>query len=75
MLENYGFCLLNNKYDSLSFKVNLDFNWMKNKDVTDASKKDKRSQIKKRIVLKPHKLNEELLAYIRSNLIQERQKQ
>lgn len=31
LLVNYGFCLRNNKYDSLSFRVWVNFDWDKNK--------------------------------------------
>lgn len=35
LLVNYGFCLRNNKYDSLSFRVWVDFDWH-NKQHTDS---------------------------------------
>ena len=32
LLLNYGFCLNNNKYNSLSFRVWINFNWQKEKE-------------------------------------------
>jgi len=36
LLVNYGFCLRNNKYDSLSFRVWVDFDWDKRHPSTDS---------------------------------------
>ncbi len=32
LLLNYGFCLNNNKYNSLSFRVWINFNWQKERE-------------------------------------------
>lgn len=36
LLANYGFCLNYNKYNSLNFKVNIDFGWQKEGDKVKA---------------------------------------
>ena len=71
LLENYGFCLQHNKYNSLRFDINIDFNWKENREQT-AKTDDKK--VKKHIFLKANRISDELLAYFRSNLIQEQQK-
>jgi hypothetical protein len=35
LLINYGFCLRNNKYNSISFRVYINFGWNKEGDTTD----------------------------------------
>ena len=66
LLANYGFVLQNNKYNSLRFKVNIDFNWKQNKQ---NNLKTDDSKVSKLIKLKEHKLKDEIFAYIRANLI------
>ena len=39
MLLNYGFCLNNNKYNSLSFRVWINFNWQKEREKDQAKEK------------------------------------
>lgn len=39
LLLNYGFCLNNNKYNSLSFRVWINFNWQKEKEKDQAKEK------------------------------------
>lgn len=70
LLNYYGFCLQNNKYNTLRFKVNIDFGWRKKKD-QPLSKVDEDEEmvVSKYIVLKEHRLRDELFAYIRANLI------
>jgi hypothetical protein len=72
LIKNYGFCLKKNKYESLRFKVSIDFNWKENKNAKETNDKAK---IQRDINLKEHRLKDELFAYIRSNLIQEQEKQ
>ena len=38
LLLNYGFCLNNNKYNSLSFRVWINFNWQEEKKKEEARK-------------------------------------
>jgi len=66
LLAYYGFCLQDNKYNSLRFKVNIDFNWKQSK----AGNSETDGKVSKMIKLKEHKLRDEVFAYIRANLIQ-----
>mmetsp|Transcript_6064 Transcript_6064/g.5480 ORF Transcript_6064/g.5480 Transcript_6064/m.5480 type:complete len:225 (+) Transcript_6064:1436-2110(+) len=78
LLLNYGFCLTHNKYNSLSFRVWINFNWQKEKDKIldegkqimseeDMAKDD--DKISKIIRLKKVRVNEEIFAYLRANLL------
>jgi hypothetical protein len=58
LLTNYGFTLRQNKYNSLGFKVFLNFN--------EAGKLERFQKI---IRIKKNKLSEELLQYLRASLI------
>ena len=83
LLLNYGFCLNNNKYNSLSFRVWVNFNWQEEKkkdeerkttkteeDSDDSSnEQDKDNRISKVIRLKRNRFNEEIFAYLRANLL------
>lgn len=69
---NYGFCLNNNKYNSLSFRVWVNFNWKKDAEklVDEESKIDEDdNRISKIIRLKKNRINEEIFAYLRANLL------
>jgi len=71
LIANYGFCLGHNKYNSLAFKVWLDFN-KKSEDkkptnINDLEEDDNR--ISKIIKLKPHMIREELFAYLRTSIM------
>jgi len=78
LLGNYGFCLEYNKYNSLSFRVWLDFNDPNKKekppkkdDEYDSEESDEEdNKISKTIRLKMHKIREDLFAYLRSSLMQ-----
>ena len=65
LLRQYGFCLTENKYNSFKFKVNIDFNWKENLE----KEGNQQSKVKKNIKLKENRLRDEVLAYIRANLI------
>lgn len=79
LLLNYGFCLNNNKYNSLSFRVWVNFNWQEErakKEVqkqqsskSDSDEEEKDNRISKIIRLKRDHLNEEIFAYLRANLL------
>ena len=85
LLLNYGFCLNNNKYNSLSFRVWINFNWQKahQKELDKAAKEgeaakdlsssddedEKDNRISKVIRLKKNRIGEEIFAYIRANLL------
>lgn len=73
-MAHYGFVLACNKYETLSFKVCVDFGWREkiknpNAPVTDDMK------VQKTIILKENKLREELFSYIRASLMNDREKQ
>ena len=53
-------------------KVNIDYNWMENKDKPETT--DDEGKIQKTIFLKHDRLREDLIAYIRSNLMNEKAK-
>ena len=73
----------NNKYNSLSFRVWINFNWQKEKqkeelkklngkegeDSNSDSEEEKDNRISKIIRLKKGRFNEEVFAYLRANLI------
>jgi hypothetical protein len=65
LLLNYGFCLRNNKYNSLGFKVFVNNPNQKKEDPID----EEGSRYQKIIRLKKDKLCEDLLQYLRANLI------
>ena len=58
LLTNYGFTIRQNKYNSLGFKVFLNFN-----------EEGKQEQFQKVIKIKKNKLSEDLLQYLRASLI------
>lgn len=58
MLVNYGFCLRYNKYNSLGFKVFVNYE----ENATS-------QQFQKVIRMKLHKLSLDLLQYLRANLV------
>jgi len=68
LLNNYGFSLANNKYNSLRFRVNVDFGW---KDRMDGKQPEAPEEMKvsKMIRLKEFRLRDEVFAYIRANLM------
>lgn len=75
LLCAYGFCLESNKYNSLQFRVWLDFTPKKLGEVQQmpprnpASRDDQDNKISKVIKLKHNRLRDDLLAYIRMSLI------
>ena len=60
LLTNYGFTIRQNKYNSLGFKVFVNF---------DSDKTEQQCRYQKIIKLKKNKLSEDLLQYLRANLI------
>jgi hypothetical protein len=68
LLRNYGFALRSNKYNSLKFKVNIDFAWKENMEKKPALKNDAQKTVKS-IKLKKDKLKDEILAYFRANIM------
>jgi hypothetical protein len=68
LLLNYGFCLRNNKYNSLGFKVFVNYQAPKKESPSKQEESDD-SQYQKVIRLKKDKLSEDLLQYLRANLI------
>ena len=54
-------------------RVNIDYNWMENKEKPESVNEE--GKIQKTIYLKHDRLREDLVAYIRSNLINEKAKQ
>ena len=60
LLTNYGFTIRQNKYNSLGFKVFVNF---------DSDKSEQQCRYQKIIKLKKNKLSEDLLQYLRANLI------
>lgn len=70
LLLNYGFALRNNKYNSLGFKVFVNYQ-PKEKAQSGAvlSEENNESRFQKIIRLKRDKLCEDLLQYLRANLI------
>jgi hypothetical protein len=80
LLGNYGFCLEYNKYNSLAFRVWLDFNdpnapkkekLPKDSDEYESEEDsdEQNNKISKTIRLKMHKIREDLFAYLRSSLM------
>jgi len=74
LLVNYGFCLENNKYNSLNFRVWINFDWKKGTEAKlreegAGDPNDEDSRISKLIRLKGNKINEDILAYLRANLL------
>lgn len=77
LLLNYGFCLNNNKYNSLSFRVWVNFDWNDKKEKESSSSDEegkegaaeKDNRISKIIRLKRGRFNEEIFAYLRANLL------
>lgn len=69
---NYGFCLKENKYNALKFKVNIDFGFKTSKETKEV---DEDLKVSKMIQVKEHKLRDEVCAYIRANLIQSQEKE
>ena len=51
-MTNYGFCLHSNKYDALSFKINLDFGWKDKMDKSKDAEDDSDDQEKEELVSK-----------------------
>ena len=81
LLSYYGFSLENNKYNSLNFRVWLDFNdpnqpkpepKKHNSDSDYDSEEDQLNQNRfcKSIRLKKHRLREDVFAYLRASLMQ-----
>ena len=68
LLNNYGFSLANNKYNSLRFRVNLDFGW-KDKMDGKAPESPEEMKVSKMIKLKEFRLRDEVFAYTRANLM------
>lgn len=68
----YGFCLSQNKYNSLNFKVNLDFGFKTTKETKKANEDLKVTKI---IKIKEYKLRDEVCAYVRANLIHSQEKE
>ena len=79
LLLNYGFCLNNNKYNSLSFRVWVNFNWQEEKKkeqeklakgiVDNGEEEEEDNRISKIVRLKRNRLSEEIFAYLRANLL------
>mmetsp|Transcript_16030 Transcript_16030/g.15450 ORF Transcript_16030/g.15450 Transcript_16030/m.15450 type:complete len:201 (+) Transcript_16030:607-1209(+) len=67
LLLNYGFCLRQNKYNSLGFKVFVNFKKQNNEEKKEED--NDKSHYQKIIKLKHDRLSEELLEYLRANLI------
>ena len=65
LISNYGFCLANNKYNSLSFRVNIDFGWKQ------PGTEQGEMQVTKLIRLKENRIRDELLGYVRANLMKQ----
>ena len=76
LLSNYGFCLNTNKYDTLKFKIQLDFGWInKTEDIKYSDPNNKNEEkVSKIIKLKEHSLKDEVFAYIRANLIKKEER-
>jgi hypothetical protein len=66
LLRNYGFALRSNKYNSLRFRVNVDFGWKQN---MEGKGKSDQQKVTKMIKLKKDKLKDEILAYFRANIM------
>lgn len=76
LLSNYGFCLHSNKYDALTFKINLDFGWKdKVEKAKDAGGQHGEEKVSKLITLKEKRLKDEVFAYVRANLINKKDKE
>jgi len=79
LLQGYGFCLENNKYNSLSFRVWLDFNDKSkvkppktpgDEEYDEDEDPENANKICKTIRLKKHRLREDVFAYLRTSLMQ-----
>lgn len=85
LLGNYGFSLENNKYNSLAFRVWLDFNDPntlksrqeerekagKNNDDYDSEDEDiANNRVQKTVRLKMYRLREDVFGYLRASLMQ-----
>jgi len=72
LLSGYGFMLQHNKYNALSFRVSLDFRPKSEQDrAKDESDDDEdNNRVSKILKLKKNRLKEDLLAYIRTSLVQ-----
>ena len=75
LLNYYGFCLQNNKYNTLKFKVNIDFGWREKKELNSNQDNDDETVVSKYIILKENRLRDEVFAYIRANLIDKKEKE
>ena len=81
LLCAYGFCLESNKYNSLQFRVWLDFQpkkpgeEAKMPDRNAPSQDENDNKISKVIKLKHNRLRDDLLAYIRMSLIQKHEQE
>ena len=79
LLGNYGFSLSKNKWNSLNFKVHLDFDWKKKVDAksekqkTEEEDEDNDAVVSKMIKLKEHRLRDEVFAYIRANIMNQQE--
>jgi len=73
LLSFYGFCLSRNKYNALKFRVNIDFGWKEKMDNREAATDE--MKVSKMITLKEFKLRDEVFAYIRANLMNQREKE
>ena len=71
LLVNYGFVIDKNKYNSLSFRVWVNFDWKKRAEAGPdfVQPDDDDAKISKIIRLKQNKLNEDIFAYLRANLL------
>jgi len=74
LLSNYGFCLNTNKYDTLRFKIQLDFGWINKTDDIKMSGDAKEEKVAKIIKLKENSLKDEVFAYVRANLIKKEER-
>ena len=77
----YGFTLENNKYNSLSFRVVLDFSKgdkkeeeEEKKEKEDNSENEEDNRISKEIRLKKNRLRDDFFAYVRMSLMQKCEK-
>lgn len=67
LLINYGFCLRHNKYNSLGFKVFVNFDNEEQKSPNDTPVE--KQQFQKVIRMKLNRLSLDLLQYLRANLV------
>ena len=66
--KNYGFLLAKNKYNSVTFKVLLDFG-TKSGPKNEDSDTESDNRVQKKIRLTSSKLREDVLAYLRASMI------